>query len=561
VACKYNILMSNQLFVKHENLLKEAIKALYHRTYFTPYPESPKMYDLDIAEKSKTYVASILNSDFNELLQTKTTDKFVGEEISPFLQVGMGIRYPKPEISKTVELAGLAMKRWNKLSVNERTGLLIETLDNIKLRFFDIAYATMHTTGQSFMMSFQASGPHSNDRALEAIAVAYSELTKYIENATWIKPMGKFDLSIRKNWKAIPKGINLTIGCSTFPIWNSVPAIFASLMTGNSCIVKPHPKAILPIAIVVAEIQKVLVANNQDANLIQLAVDTVNDPITKDLAEHSNVKLIDFTGSSAFGNYIEKLDGKTVFTEKAGVNSIIIDSVLDMNAVAGNIAFSACLYSGQMCTAPQNIFIPEKGISTSEGMMTYDDCVAVIVKAVDDLTNNPKAGAATLGAIQTDETLKRIKTIEQKGQRLLLASKAIINEEFPDARTLAPAIVELTSSNRELFCEECFGPVLFIIKTADTKESIELAMGLAIEKGALTCSAYSVDESCIDLIESKMNSIFVPVSFNFTGAAFINSHAAFSDLHVTGGNAAGNASLTNTEYIAKRFVWVGNRYC
>ena len=62
------------------------------------------------------------------------------------------------------------------------------------------------------------------------------------------------------------------------------------------------------------------------------------------------------------------------------------------------------------------------------------------------------------------------------------------------------------------------------------------------------------------MIEQHMNSVFVPVSFNFTGAAFINSHAAFSDLHVTGGNAAGNASLTNTEFIAKRFVWVGNRY-
>ena len=57
-----------------------------------------------------------------------------------------------------------------------------------------------------------------------------------------------------------------------------------------------------------------------------------------------------------------------------------------------------------------------------------------------------------------------------------------------------------------------------------------------------------------------MNEVFAPVSFNFIGAAFINSHAAFSDLHVTGGNAAGNASFVNAEYIVKRFVWVGNRY-
>jgi len=52
----------------------------------------------------------------------------------------------------------------------------------------------MHTTGQSFVMSFQASGPHSNDRALEVVAMAYEELTRFASEVEWVKPMGKFDL-------------------------------------------------------------------------------------------------------------------------------------------------------------------------------------------------------------------------------------------------------------------------------------------------------------------------------------------------------------------------------
>ncbi len=62
-------------------------------------------------------------------------------------------------------------------------------------------------------------------------------------------------------FKAVPKGISLVIGCSTFPTWNTVPGLFASLVTGNAVIVKPHPKAILPIAIVIAELQKVFSAH------------------------------------------------------------------------------------------------------------------------------------------------------------------------------------------------------------------------------------------------------------------------------------------------------------
>ncbi len=89
---------------------------------------------------------------------------------------------------------------------------------------------------------------------------------------------------------------------------------------------------------------------------------------------------------------------------------------------------------------------------------------------------------------------------------------------------------------------------------------MSLAKQLATEKGALTCLCYTTDDSKKEHIRNTMNSVFVPVSFNFTGAGFVNQHAAFSDLHVTGGNPAGNATFTNSEYISKRFVWVGNRY-
>ena len=103
----------------------------------------------------------------------------------------------------------------------------------------------MHTTGQGYMMSFQASGPHAADRALEAIAAGYEELQRFPASALWDKPMGKFNIQLDKEWRAVPKGISVVIGCSTFPTWNSVTGIYASLVTGNTVIVKPHPGAII----------------------------------------------------------------------------------------------------------------------------------------------------------------------------------------------------------------------------------------------------------------------------------------------------------------------------
>jgi len=78
----------------------------------------------------------------------------------------------------------------------------------------------------------------------------------------------------------------------------------------------------------------------------------------QDLALRPEIKLIDFTGSTQNGTWLErKRTSSAVFTEKAGVNQIVIDSVDDLKAAARNIAFSLALYSGQMCTAPQNIYV------------------------------------------------------------------------------------------------------------------------------------------------------------------------------------------------------------
>jgi phenylacetic acid degradation protein paaN len=543
--------------------LKERLEAAYaaqqSRTYFAAWPESPRAYAEDGMAQGLSAFQSLLTQNFTELLQ-EGSEGWVGDEVSPYMMTGLGVQYPKFAPEVLIANAKSAQKVWSKTPADVRAAVLLDALDRVALRFFEIAYATMHTTGQSFMMSFQASGPHANDRALEVLSMAYHELNRFPSDVTWVKNMGKFDLTLQKNYKAIPKGVALVIGCSTFPTWNTVPGLFGSLMTGNASIVKPHPKSVLPIAIVVAEMQKALVAAGLPASVVQLGVDTLDHPITKELAEDSAVKLIDYTGGSAFGDYIESLEGKTVFTEKAGVNSVILDSVVDANAVFGNLAFAASLYSGQMCTAPQNIFVSAEGIKTAEGHLSYDDVVAGIANAVKGLAENPKMGAGTLGAIQNDVTSSRVKSVEAAaGSSVALASMNIVNPEFPDARTASPTVIAVDASDEKSWKHECFGPIVFVVKTQSAAQSLELTADCAAELGAITCSCYSTDTDFMVEVEDAMNAVFTPVSFNFSGAAFVNQHAAFSDFHVTGGNPSGNASFTDSQYVNRRFVWVGNR--
>ncbi|HRJ31780.1 MAG TPA: phenylacetic acid degradation protein PaaN [Cyclobacteriaceae bacterium] len=548
------------LFKKHEALLTNAIDALHKRTFFAAYPEhpAPAIYgEKADAEGQEKFKAS-LNTKFQELKQEGATS-WIGVEESPYTQEQLGVKYPAFPVDTLITRAKSAYHIWRKVNAQERAGILIESLERVKARFFEIAYATMHTTGQGYMMAFQASGPHAADRALEAIAAGYEELQRFPTSILWDKPMGKFNIQLNKEWHVVPKGVSLVIGCSTFPTWNTVPGLYASLITGNPVIVKPHPGSVLPIAIVVAEIQNVLAENNLDINICQLAVDTFESTITKQLAEHPDVKLIDFTGNSLFGSYLEALPGKMVFTEKTGVNSVIVDSVVDADKVAGNLAFSVSLYSGQMCTAPQNFYIPEGGIKTPNGVVSFEEFAQKIVDNINSLVDNPKAGPFVLGAIQNKNTCIRVLDAENLPGKVWLKSRSVANPMFKNARTNTPVVVEVNASNKDAFSKELFGPIVLLIKTKNTDHSIQLAQEMAIHHGAISCGAYTTDASVRDRIADEMALAATPVSFNLVGGIYMNQNAGFSDFHVTGGNPSGNASFTNPEYVVKRFTWVGHR--
>ncbi len=546
-----------QVFSKHKELIYEVVEAIASRNYHTVYFENPKEYAEGEKEKGLAAFLAKFNLDFTEL--NVKSEVWIGEEVSPYLQTGLGIRYPFVEVEKLIENSQNGWKSWRNVDIEERAGLLVEALERIKARFFELAFATMHTTGQGFVMAFQAAGPHACDRALEAVAMGFNETKRFPEQMKWEKWVGREAIPLRKTYNPIPKGISLVIGCSTFPTWNSMPGIFASLITGNPVIVKPHPKAVLPLAIVVTEIRNVLKEAGLNMDTIQLAVDTTVKPITKELAEHAAVQLIDYTGNSKFGNYIEALPKKTTFTEKAAVNPVIIDSTKDIEGLVNNLAFSISLYSRQMCTAPQNIYVPASGIKVTGGVVSFQDFCDRLNKALEDLLET-KWGPSTLGCIQNDATAKKVSEVSMALGTSVADAKPFKMPDFEEARTQSLKVLAVDSGKQEVFQREIFGPMVFVVKTESTERSIELAMRGCQMFGAITCLVHCTDFMLSKTIEETFNNAFVPVSFNFTGQVFVNQQAAFSDLHVSGGNAAGNGSFVDPGFITKRFVWVGNRY-
>ena len=77
--------------------------------------------------------------------------------------------------------------------------------------------------------------------------------------------------------------------------------------------------------------------------------------------------------------------------------------------MCNNIAFSLSLYSGQMCTSPQNIYIPYTGIDSDEGPKSFDDGgQGYRLSLLDKLLSDGERASGICGTIANPATLARV---------------------------------------------------------------------------------------------------------------------------------------------------------
>ncbi|MGE5337527.1 MAG: phenylacetic acid degradation protein PaaN [Gemmatimonadota bacterium] len=551
--------MTHPLFEKHRPTLDGALGAIASRAYWSPYPEmpSPKVYGEGAQESGRAAIQALAGGRF--VLDQPGQTGWVASDRSPY-GAKLDIQYPVCDPEALLAAAERAMPAWHKLGVDGRTGVCLEILDRLNKASFEIAHAVMLTTGQGWMMAFQAGGPHAQDRGLEAVAYAYREMRFVPEVARWEKPQGKNPpLVMEKHFEVVGRGVALVIGCSTFPTWNTYPGLFAALATGNPVIVKPHPWSVLPAAITVRIIRAVLAENGIDPNLVTLAaVDKAET--TQQLATHPKVKSIDFTGGSAFGRWlIDHARDKQVYAELSGVNNVVIESTDNYKGMLRNLAFTLSLYAGQMCTTTKAILVPAAGIDTDAGHKAFDEVAADLGAAIDKFLADPATACAVLGAIQSPDTLKRIVEAPQAAA-VVLASKKLAHPEFPGAEVHTPVVLKCDASQEAVYMQERFGPISIVVAVpGDASALAALSERIVREHGALTVGVYSKHPEFVETMTEATQRAGVALSINLTGGVFVNQSAAFSDFHATGANPAANASYSDSAFVANRFRVVQRR--
>lgn len=548
---------ATRLFEQHRGLLERAAHACATREYFSPFPETPDRYPDAAAalERGEATFRSLLGQRF-ELDQPGEIGR-LGGEISPYTGQPLGIDYPRADTDALYRAARAAMPAWADAGPDARVGVCLEIVQSLFAELPVLLHAVMHTAGQSYAMSYAGSGTNALDRGIESVVYAHQAMSAVTPAALWERRFGSATIRLQKRYRLVPRGVAVCFTCATFPTWNAYPAMLASLATGNAVIVKPHPTGILPMALSVRVARRVLGSAGFDPNLVTMAVDSAAEPIGKLLVRHPQTAIVDFTGSARFGAWVEQNAHPALcYTETSGVNTVILESAHELEPVVRSLATTMHLFSAQMCTSPQNIYVPRGGIDVSGRRVGTDELCEALATAYRGVTADPRRAASILAAIQSPSTLELIESMRAAGARhgtVVADSAPYAHPDYPEARTATPLLLRVTPAARELYCEERFGPVGFVIETNNAAAALQAATSDIREAGGITAFAYSTRDEFLAAAESAYAAAGAQLTCNLTGPMPLNFAASYSDYHVTGLNPAGNATLTDASFVAARF--------
>ena len=546
---------------QHRPRLDRAVRACRERAYWSPFQESPSRRHWGETARADGEAAyrALLGRPF--ALDQPGEVAQVGTETSPWTGELLGVTYPRAEPSRLLDAAEVAWAPWRRATPAERVGICLEMLERLAADTFLNTYATMHTAGQPFLMAFAGSGANSLDRGLEALAMAWVAMEQVPARATFERSFGRgAPVRLEKRYRLVPRGIALVMACGSYPAWNAWPAVFANLATGNPVVLKPHPDTILPVALGVRTLRATLADAGHDPNLVTLAVDTWEAPVAQHFLDDHRVAIVDFTGGQRFGRWLETHARQQVYTETAGCNAVVLESATDLDAVLRAVAHSLCSFSGQMCTTAQNLWLPAEGVRDGERLVPVSEVVRRLVDAVDAWLAEPVQAKAVAGALHSAATLALLEELTaQCDVRGEVVRRSGPLAEAGPARTATPLIARLPADARDLYGQEHFGPVGLIMVAADRDEALRCAARDAGELGSIASYAYTTDPAFAEQVDDHFARAGASVGINLVRQLPINYAAAYSDVHVTGLNPAGTASLTDLAFVARRFAVVQSK--
>lgn len=265
-----------------------------------------------------------------------------------------------------------------------------------------------------------------------------------------------------------PYGVVGAITPWNYPLYQVVAKVLPAIAAGCTVVLKPSNEAPLSVFAFVDAVKEA----GLPAGVLNL-VSGRGAVIGERLAEHPDVDMVSFTGSTEVGARVAELAGRSVkkaALELGGKSANVILEGADLKTAVKVGVGNAFLNGGQTCMAWTRMLVPRS---------RYDEALELIEAAVARYTvGDPWDPATRIGpsasASQFRSVRGFIERAQRDGARLLTGGAEPIRDV---GYFIAPTVFADVDPQSELGQEEVFGPVLAVIPFDGEDEALEIANG------------------------------------------------------------------------------------
>ncbi len=363
---------------------------------------------------------------------------------------------------RAVEEAHRAFERWKGVPAEERAACLFRTADTLRRRKFEMSAWLCYEVGKT--------SPEADADVAETIDFAEFYGREMLRLAG---PQPLTPVKGERNYLAyIPLGVGVVI-----PPWNFPCAIMggmtmASLVTGNTVVLKPSGDS----PAVAAKFVEIL----YEAGVPKDVVSFVTGPGSSAgdaMVAHPKTRFVAFTGSKEVGLHIgeqaaKKQPGqiwiKRTVLEMGGKDAIIVDDEADLDAAVEGVAVSAFGYQGQKCSACSRAIVAQK---------VYDVFLEKLKQRVAKIRVGPAEDPSNfMGPVINKSAMQSILNYIEAGKKegRLLAGGGPA-KAAGDGYFIEPTVIADVQPKSRIEQEEIFGPVLAVIPAKDFDHALEIA--------------------------------------------------------------------------------------
>lgn len=358
-------------------------------------------------------------------------------------------------VNKVIKAAINAQKEWSKITVGERSALLMKLADALEEKSKELADMESLNTGKPIKLTKGGDVPFSIDNIRY-----FASAVRHQEGVAAGEYVSGYTSMLRRE----PIGVVVDITPWNYPLMMAAWKIGPALATGNAVIIKPASNT--PLTTI--ELAKTALEIGLPEGLINVIVGS--HEVAENLCSNNDVGMINFTGSTLVGIRIMEIASKTikkVTLELGGKAPFVVFSDADIEGAAQGGVVASFYNTGQDCTAATRIYVQED---------SFDQYVERFLK----LTKNIKFGApfdkcTDIGPLISEEHRQRVHKFVEGARKQGI--EVLIGGEIPEGEGYFYPPTIIVNAPQESSCvqDEIFGPVIVINKFKDEDEAIKLS--------------------------------------------------------------------------------------